>query len=143
MSTSPAPPTVLVVEDNMDTADSIARFLRVAAGFSVRVAYDGAAGVKAALAEKPTAVVCDISLPRLNGLQVANQLSGLNPRQLLIAVTAYDGAYTEELAYAAGFDHYIVKPADPFALESIVQDHVRRLQTPDLNGEPPSPRGSS
>ena len=137
MSPSPAPASVLVIEDNMDTADSIARFLRVAAGFTVKVAYDGAAGVKAALADRPTAVVCDISLPRLNGLQVAGQLSGLNPRPLLIAVTAYDGAYTEELAYAAGFDHYIVKPADPFEIESLLHDHARRLFGPSLDGAPP------
>jgi DNA-binding response OmpR family regulator len=128
--------SVLVIEDNMDTADSIARFLRVAAGFEVKVAYDGAAGVKTALADPPTAVVCDISLPRLNGLQVAGQLSSLNPKPLLIAVTAYDGAYTEELAYSAGFDHYVVKPADPFALESLVQEHVRRLHESGPPGGP-------
>jgi DNA-binding response OmpR family regulator len=139
MSASAPPIRVLVIEDNMDTADSIARFLRVAAGFTVNVAYDGAAGVKAALAERPTAVVCDISLPRLNGLQVASQLSGLNPRPLLIAVTAYDGAYTEELAYSAGFDHYIVKPADPFQLESLLQDHAHRPRSPSLDGAPPPP----
>jgi DNA-binding response OmpR family regulator len=137
---APTPPVnVLVIEDNMDTADSIARFLRVAAGFTVQVAYDGAAGVKAARAEPPTAVVCDISLPRLNGLQVAGQLSGLSPRPLLIAITAYDGAYTEELAYAAGFDHYMVKPADPFELESLLHDHARRLAGPSLDGAPPPP----
>jgi len=138
--TAPTPPvSVLVVEDNMDTADSIARFLRVAAGFDVKVAYDGAAGVKAALADRPTVVVCDISLPRLNGLQVAGQLSDLKPRPLLVAVTAYDGAETEELAYAAGFDHYLVKPADPFALETIITNYARQSQSPGLDGAPPRP----
>jgi len=139
MTAPTQPVSVLVVEDNMDTADSIARFLRVAAGFDVKVAYDGAAGVKSALADRPTVVVCDISLPRLNGLQVAGQLSGLQPRPLLVAVTAHDGAYTEELAYAAGFDHYIVKPADPFAIESIIHDHMRQMQSPSLDGAPPRP----
>jgi CheY-like chemotaxis protein len=91
------------------------------------------------LAERPAVVVCDISLPRLNGLQVAGQLSELKPRPLLVAVTAYDGAYTEELAYAAGFDHYIVKPADPFALESIINDYMRQAQSPGLDGVPPPP----
>jgi two-component system, sensor histidine kinase len=139
MTAPTRPVSVLVVEDNMDTADSIARFLRVAAGFDVKVAYDGAAGVKAALADRPAVVVCDISLPRLNGLQVAGQLSDLKPRPLLVAVTAYDGAYTGELAYAAGFDHYFVKPADPFAIETIINDYVRQLQSPGLDGAPPPP----
>ena len=68
-------PSVLVVEDNIDTADSLARFLRVAAGFEVRVAYDGASGVRMAVADPPDAVVCDLSLPRLHGLAVAERLT--------------------------------------------------------------------
>ena len=70
-----------------------------------------------ALADPPDAVVCDIGLPRLNGLQVAAELGRLRPKPLLIAVTAYGGVYTEELARAAGFDHYLLKPADPFEIE--------------------------
>ena len=59
--------SVLVIEDNMDAADSIARFLRVAAGFEVKVAYDGRspASRTTTIADPPTAVVCDISLPGL------------------------------------------------------------------------------
>jgi CheY-like chemotaxis protein len=124
-----SPPAVLVVEDNMDAADSMARFLRVAAGFAVRVAYDGAAGVRAAEANPPDVVVCDIQLPRLSGLEVAAHLSALGPaRPLLIAVTAFAGAYPEDRARAAGFDHYLVKPADPFAIERLIADHCRRHQ---------------
>lgn len=121
-----APPiSVLVIEDVMDTADSLARFLRVGSGLDVRVAYNGEAGVKLAFAEPPSAVVCDIGLPRLNGLKVAGELTELKPKPLLIAVTAYGGVYTEDLARAAGFDHYLVKPADPFEIEKLILDHGR------------------
>src|SRR3954470_17361684 len=106
--------SVLVIEDSMDVADSIARFLRIGAGYEVRVAYNGEAGVKMAFGDPPDVVVCDIAMPRLNGLRVAEEVSALKPRPLLIAVTAYSGVYPEELAHAAGFDHYLVKPADPF-----------------------------
>jgi DNA-binding response OmpR family regulator len=124
--TPPAmPASVLVIEDSMDVADSIARFLRVGAGYNVRVAYNGEAGVKLAFAERPAAVVCDIAMPRLNGLRVAEELSAMDPRPLLIAVTAYGGTYPEDLALTAGFDHYLVKPADPFAIEKLIADHVR------------------
>jgi len=116
--------TVLVIEDNIDVADSTARFLRVGAGFDVKVAYDGMTGVRMALADRPAAVVCDISLPRLHGLEVGRQLGRLSPKPLLIAVTAFDGAYSEDLARAAGFDHYLVKPADPFRIEQLVRDHA-------------------
>jgi two-component system CheB/CheR fusion protein len=118
------PVKVLVVEDNMDAADSVARFLRIGAGFDVRVAYDGEAGLKAAYADLPDVVVCDIGLPRLNGLKVAGELIELRPRPLLIAVTAFGGVYTEDLARAAGFDHYLVKPADPFAIEALARSRA-------------------
>lgn len=131
--TAPPPAAVLVVEDNMDAADSMARFLRVAAGFDVRVAYDGLAGIKAAEADPPDVVVCDIQLPRLNGLQVAQRLAATgNARPLLIAVTAFGGVYSEEKARAAGFDHYLTKPADPFQIEGLIQAHLRRSD-PDRN----------
>jgi DNA-binding response OmpR family regulator len=116
--------SVLVVEDNIDVADSIARFLRVGAGFEVRVAYNGEAGLKAAHADPPQAVICDLALPRVNGFSVAEDLSRLVPRPLLIAVTAFSGAYPEDLAVLAGFDHYLQKPADPFAIEALIRDHA-------------------
>ena len=124
-STAAPPISVLVIEDVMDTADSLARFLHVGSGLEVRVAYNGETGVKMAFADPPSVVICDIGLPRLNGLRVASELAELKPRPLLIAVTAYGGVYPEEMAMAAGFDHYLVKPADPFAIEKLILDHAR------------------
>lgn len=127
----PAPASVLVIEDNMDTADSIARFLRVGAGFQVRVAYDGSAGVKLATAHPPDAIVCDIALPKLNGFGVAQALTATLPaKPLLIAVTAFAGIYPEASAKEAGFDYYLAKPADPFVIESLIQGRGQRAGTP-------------
>jgi DNA-binding response OmpR family regulator len=121
------PISILVIEDLADAADSLARFLRVACGYEVSVASDGARGVRTALATHPDVVVSDIGLPKLNGLDVARALSkdqqGYRP--LLIAVTAYGRKYPEEEAVAAGFDHYLVKPADPFQIEFLVEQHLR------------------
>ena len=116
--------SVLVIEDSMDVADSMARFLRVGSGFDVRVAYNGEAGLKAALSETPDVVICDLSMPRLNGLQVAEELSRLESGPLLIAVTAFVGSYPEDMALLSGFHHYFQKPADPFAIEAAIRAHV-------------------
>jgi CheY-like chemotaxis protein len=133
MSTAPekSPVSVLVVEDLADSADSLARFLRVACGYSVTIASDGERGVRAALATRPDVVICDIGLPKLNGLDVARTLSSQDGdyRPLLIAVTAYGGVYPEEQSRAAGFDHYLVKPADPFQIESLVEEHKKRSRS--------------
>jgi len=129
---TPAVARVLIVEDNQDTADSMARFLRVGCGFEVRTALDGEKGLKLALADPPDAVVCDIGLPRKNGLQVARELAETLPRKpLLIAVTAYGGTYPEDMAREAGFDHYMVKPADPFQIEDLIQGHLDRDRLDD------------
>jgi len=107
---SPATPSVLVIDDNMDTADSLARFFRVGVGFDVRVAYSGAAGIKMSVERPPDVVVCDIAMPRLSGLAVAEALGTIKPRPLLIAITAFAGEYPEAQAREAGFDFYLAKP---------------------------------
>jgi DNA-binding response OmpR family regulator len=127
--TTPARPlNVLVVEDQPDVADSLALFLEVACHCHVSVAHDGEAGVAAARAEAPDAVVCDIGLPKKDGFQVAREVSTTLPRKpLLIAVTGYGDDESRAKGRAAGFDHYLLKPADPFEIEAILRAHQSRL----------------
>ena len=122
------PTSVLIVEDNRDAADSMARFLRMSAGFYVRVAYDGKTAVRMAVDDPPVAIVCDIALPRQDGFKVAQQLiSRLDEKPLLIAMTAFGDMYSEATARSAGFDHFLVKPADPFEIERLIADYVGEL----------------
>ncbi|HKB01040.1 MAG TPA: response regulator [Gemmataceae bacterium] len=115
--------SVLIVEDNRDAAESLGRFLRLGCGYRVRLAYDGEQGLRSALAEPPDAIVCDINLPKKDGFGVARDLvESLPVKPLLIAVTAFSGDYPLAQAEAAGFDHYLVKPADPFAIEAFIED---------------------
>jgi CheY-like chemotaxis protein len=122
---APAPASILVIDDNMDTADSLARFLRVGVGHTVRVAYDGPSGVRLAGETGPDVVVCDIAMPKLSGLGVAAALGNMDPRPLLIAVTAFATEFPEAMAKAAGFDFFLAKPADPFVIESLIRDRGR------------------
>jgi two-component system, sensor histidine kinase len=121
---------VLVIEDNMDVADTLARFLHVACGDEVAVAYDGAHGLAAALADRPEVVVCDIALPKRNGLLVGEEIAEtVVPRPLLIAVTAHGDERIRSLAADAGFDHFLAKPADPFAIETLIDAHFASLDS--------------
>ena len=120
------PASVLVIEDSVDTADSIARFLRVGVGHEVRVAYDGAAGMRMVTERAPDVVVCDIAMPKLSGQRVADALAQLKPKPLLIAVTAFAGEFPEAQAREAGFDFYLAKPADPFLIDTLIQNRARR-----------------
>jgi DNA-binding response OmpR family regulator len=109
--------TVLVVDDNKDAADSLALFLQLA-GFRVRTAYDGTAGLRAAEADPPDCVVLDINMPRADGLTVARRLRA-NPATRgarLVALTGLSDDEHARLIRDAGFDHHLVKgragPAD-------------------------------
>jgi DNA-binding response OmpR family regulator len=116
--------SVLIIEDNADAAASLADFLRLGCGFKVATARDGLTGLRMAVADPPDAVVCDLGLPRRNGLLVAEELADTLPtKPLLIALTGYADQVPEELARDAGFDHYLVKPADPFAVAALIESH--------------------
>jgi two-component system, sensor histidine kinase len=120
--------SVLIVEDQPDIAESLRLFLDLCGGYELTVALDGEAGIRAALAHPPQAVVCDIGLPKKDGLQVAAELTDHLPSTpLLIAVTGYDDSEVEDRARRAGFQHFIVKPADPFELEGLLREHRARL----------------
>ena len=120
---SPRPMSVLIVEDQPDVAESLKLFLDLC-GYDVAVAPDGEAGVEAAITRRPAAVVCDIGLPKKDGFQVAEEISTTLPRTpLLIAVTGYGTRDVEDRARRAGFQHFIVKPADPFELERLLREH--------------------
>jgi DNA-binding response OmpR family regulator len=121
------PLSVLLIEDHADVATTLAVYLELSGGHRVRVAADGDAGVRAGLADPPDAVVCDIGLPKKDGFQVAKELAaGLARRPLLIAVTGYGEDEMRERGRAAGFDHYLLKPVDPRAIEALLRAHAAR-----------------
>ncbi|HJT75642.1 MAG TPA: ATP-binding protein, partial [Gemmataceae bacterium] len=115
------PRRVLVVDDNVDAAESVALLLRTR-GHEVRTAHDGAAALQAAEAFRPEVVLLDIGLPRMDGYEVARRLRdqvGLH-EALLVALTGYGRDEDRRRAEEAGFDAHLVKPADPAALQAVL-----------------------
>ena len=105
---------VLVIEDNFDSARTLEMLLKVT-GYEVKVAHTGPDGVQAAHDWKPQCVICDIGLPGMDGYAVARHLRQhpSTGRMRLIALTGYGQARDAANARAAGFDEWLVKPADP------------------------------
>jgi signal transduction histidine kinase len=112
---------VLVVEDNKDAADSL-RMLLELRGYEVAVAATGTEGVRLGREWGPQVVLCDIGLPELDGYGVARQLRAdpATARTCLIAVTGYGQEEDRRRSREAGFDHHLVKPADPAVLERLL-----------------------
>ena len=104
---------VLVVDDNVDAAQSLALLLE-ASGHAVRSASDGLSAVEVALDFRPNVVLLDIGLPGLDGFEVATRLRQAPSLAgvVLVAMTGY-GRVTDKLrSQDAGFNHHLVKPAD-------------------------------
>jgi two-component system CheB/CheR fusion protein len=110
------PLRVLVVEDNLDTAETL-RCLLADCGFHVEVAHSTQEGLKTARQLEPHIVLCDIGLPDGDGYTVGSQLrqSSCNGARL-IAVTGHVEPIDRQRALAAGFDQHLSKPVDPATL---------------------------
>jgi PAS domain S-box-containing protein len=113
---------VLVVDDNVDSAESLAMVLRLS-GHEVRTVHEGAAVLGAARDFRPQAVLLDIGLPGgLTGYDLAPRLRG-EPglgSVLLIALTGYGQEEDRRRAREVGFDHHLTKPADLSVLHALL-----------------------
>ena len=114
---TPAPRRILVVDDNRDGAESLARVLELS-GQSTRVAADGRAALTEAEAFRPDVILLDIGLPRLNGFEVARRIrqEPWGASITLIAVTGWGQEEHRRESSDAGFDVHLVKPVDPIKL---------------------------
>jgi CheY-like chemotaxis protein len=103
--------TVLVVDDNVDSAQSLAMLLEMA-GHETHCAHDGLEAVKAAAALDPDVVFLDIGMPFLNGHEACRRIRALpgGSGMRMIALTGWGQAHDRELSRDAGFDAHLVKP---------------------------------
>jgi PAS domain S-box-containing protein len=112
---------VLVVDDNVDAAQSLAMLLQMS-GHDARVAHDGTSAMQVVREFIPDAVLLDIGLPFADGYEVA-KLIRAEPalgNALLLAVTGYGRDSDLQRTLEAGFDHHLVKPVDYAQVERIL-----------------------
>lgn len=118
---------VLVVDDNIDSAQSMGMLLEME-GFTVDLAYDGGQALSRAALFQPNAVLLDIGLPGLNGYQVAQQLRERSTSAggmpiLLVAVSGYGRDKDRQTSLLAGFNIHLTKPADPVEVLRVLDRH--------------------
>ncbi len=114
---------VLVVDDNVDAAVSLGMLLKLA-GQEVRVAYDGPAALRQAVEFRPGLVLLDIGMPGMDGYEVCRRLRrevSLGP-MTLVALTGWGQDEDRRRSHDAGFDHHIVKPVEPSALQRLLAE---------------------
>jgi DNA-binding response OmpR family regulator len=113
---------ILVADDNVDSADTW-RLLLADRGHTVLVAHDGKSACDAAMDFRPQAMLLDVGMPYMSGLDVAKKIR----RQpwghdvLLLAVSGWGTSIDKARASEAGFDHHRTKPADPTEIIDLIE----------------------
>ncbi|HEX4614140.1 MAG TPA: PAS domain S-box protein [Urbifossiella sp.] len=120
---------LLVVDDNQDAADSLAMLLRLQ-GHEVRVAYSGMAALEMTKTYTPDVVFMDIGMPGMDGYEAARRIReqpGLG-KVVLAALTGWGQKEDRRRTAEAGFNHHLVKPPEPKAVDSVLAE----LKRPDV-----------
>ncbi|MCI4674295.1 response regulator transcription factor [Candidatus Mycolicibacterium alkanivorans] len=110
------PINVLVVDDEAVLAEMVSMALRYE-GWNIATAADGASAISAARGTRPDAVVLDIMLPDMSGLEVLRQLRAHSPHLPVLLLTAKDAVEDRIAGLTAGGDDYVTKP---FSIEEVV-----------------------
>ena len=120
---------ILVVDDNPDAAHSLTFLLKMI-GHEVQTALDGPQALEIAATTRPDAILLDIGLPRMSGLEVARRIRAAEWGQSikLIALTGWGKAEDREQTRKAGFDTHLVKPVN-------IAELIAALATSEPRGE--------
>ena len=115
------PRRILVVDDNVDAAQSLALLLRLR-GHVTRTVFGGREALDAVAQEEPDTVLLDIGMPGMDGYEVARRLRAEYSSALtLVAITGWGAEQDRQRSKAAGFDHHLTKPVDLTSLERVLQ----------------------
>ena len=111
---------ILVVDDNRDGADTLARALSWS-GHQTWVAYDGPSALALARLHRPQAALVDLSMPGMDGFELAPVLHAQDAALTLVAMTGWGSATDRHRCTAAGFRAHLAKPAELERIESVLQ----------------------
>ncbi|MDQ8021390.1 MAG: ATP-binding protein [Moraxellaceae bacterium] len=128
---SPGGSRILLVDDNMDAARTMAELFNLM-GHETATVFDGESAITRFRQWLPEVVVLDIGLPDISGLDVAKAIRSEAgaPQPMLIALTGFSHEAARKAIVEAGFDHYLVKPAMPDELLTLI---AARSQSPALS----------
>jgi DNA-binding response OmpR family regulator len=120
---------LLIVDDNRDSADSLAMVLQHQ-GFDVRVAYEGQQAVEVARSFYPEVLIVDLVMPILDGFQLAKQLRHMPEfeKSVFVALSGYSDQSHLDEASKAQFDEYLFKPPKIDLLLAILSEVTQRVE---------------
>jgi signal transduction histidine kinase len=113
---------ILIVDDNVPAAETTGIMIELL-GHKIELAFTGPEALQRAQSTVPDVILLDISLPEMNGYQVAKALRKDShfDRCLLIAQTGWGRDSDRQAAFAAGFDHFLIKPLNLESLQPLLK----------------------
>ena len=117
---------VLIIEDEPRLAENVARSLRESAGYAVDIANDGQEGLFMAESNEYDAILLDLMLPQLDGMQLLGRIRKAGQRTPVLVVTARDDKESVVALLNAGADDYLAKPFDLGELLARTKALIRR-----------------
>lgn len=126
---------ILVVDDNATNLKLVA-YLMKASGYTVDTALDAESATEAIRARRPDAILMDVQLPGIDGLELTRRLKADPATRdiVIIAVTAYAMKGDQARALDAGCDDYVAKPIDTRALPETIARHLARRKAAARTG---------
>ena len=127
---------ILIVEDNEDSRELVAKVLKNK-GYVIIEAVDGEEAIQKVISEKPDLVLLDISIPKVDGYEVAKRLKSRDDVKdiPIVAVTAHAMKGDREKVIASGFEGYISKPVNVRELPDQVRSYLRGKWESVIGGE--------
>jgi DNA-binding response OmpR family regulator len=118
---------ILIVDDNQDSAESLASLLSIH-GNDVCTAYEGLQALEVAEDYRPEVILLDLGLPGINGFEIAKQmrLSPVLAGTTIVAITGFGTENDRRLSRDAGFDYHLVKPVDFTMLQRLLAQRSKR-----------------
>lgn len=126
---------ILIIEDEREIREAISEELHDA-GYAISEATDGADGLEKIQADAPDLILCDIAMPRIDGLETLIQLRANFPKLAntpFVFLTAFSDRQRQIKAQKAGADDFLQKPVDFELLQEVVKNQLRKLDTAQTN----------
>jgi len=118
---------ILFVDDEKKYADTMAQVLRLQ-GFEVFAAYSGQQALQIFEPENIDLVITDLSMPKMDGIELITELRKLHPVQKIMVLTAFPSQRSQEQAFSLGTITYIAKPIKPKRFIELVNDSLRERE---------------
>lgn len=137
--TRPALLRILIADDNIDAANTLAMMLRLM-NHVVETVYDGQQAVESYSAIRPDVVILDIGMPELNGYEAAKAIRAIKTDKplTLVALTGWGQDEDRRRSHEAGFDHHLVKPADLAHLNRLLVEAMMKKSKSDSASDKPT-----